>query len=38
MVLERELIVDVEDIENYLILETIFGVKALMEEIIQRCK
>ena len=38
MVLGRELIVDVEDIENYLILENIYGVKPLMEEIIQRCK
>ena len=38
MVLGRELIVDVEDIENYLVLENIYGVKPLMEEIIQRCK
>ena len=38
MVLGRELIVDVEDIENYLILENIYGVKLLMDEIIQRCK
>ncbi len=37
MVLGRELIVDVEDIENYLVLETVHGVKTLMEEIIQRC-
>jgi S-adenosylmethionine decarboxylase len=37
MVLGRELIVDVEDIENYLVLETVYGVKPLMEEIIQRC-
>ena len=38
MVLGRELIVDVEDIENYLVLENIYGIKPLMEEIIQRCK
>ena len=38
MVLGRELIVDVEDIENCLVLENIYGVKPLMEEIIQRCK
>ena len=38
MVLGRELIVDIEDIENYLVLENIYGVKPLMEEIIQRCK
>ncbi len=37
MVLGRELIVNVEDIENYLVLETVYGVKPLMEEIIQRC-
>ena len=37
MVLGRELIVDVEDIENYLVLETVYGIKPLMEEIIQRC-
>ncbi len=33
----RELIVEVEDIENFLVLENIYGVKPLMEEIIQRC-
>ena len=38
MVLGRELIVDVEDIENCLVLETVYGVKPLMEEIIKRCK
>ena len=38
MVLGRELIVDIEDIENYLVLENIYGIKPLMEEIIQRCK
>ena len=38
MVLGRELIVDVEDIENNLVLENIYGVKPLMEEIIPRCK
>ncbi len=32
MVLGRKLIVDVEDIENYLVLENIYGVKPLMEE------
>jgi S-adenosylmethionine decarboxylase len=37
MVLGRELIVNIEDIENYLILENVFGVNPLMEEIIQRC-
>ncbi len=37
MVLRRELIVDVENIENYLVLENIYGVKPLMEEINKRC-
>ena len=34
----RELIVDVEDIENYLVLETVYGVKPLMKKIIENCK
>ena len=38
MVLGRELIADVEDIENDLLLETIDGVKPLMEKIIEACK
>ena len=37
MVLGREIIVDVEDIEDYSILETIECVKPLMEKIIERC-
>ena len=37
MVLGRELIVDVEDIENFCVLETINGVKPLMEKIIKEC-
>jgi S-adenosylmethionine decarboxylase len=37
MVLGRELIVDVEDIENFCVLETINGVKPLMEKIIKGC-
>jgi S-adenosylmethionine decarboxylase len=38
MVLGRELIVDVEDVENCSVLETLNGIRPLMEEIIQRCK
>ena len=38
MVLGRELIVDVEDIEDCSVLETLNGIRPLMEEIIQRCK
>ena len=38
MVLGRELIVDVEDIENYSLLETIDGIRPLMEKIIDVCK
>ena len=38
MVLGRELIADIEDIENDLLLETIDGVKPLMEKIIEACK
>ena len=36
--LGRELIVDVEDIEEYSVLETIDGIKPLMEKIIENCK
>jgi len=38
MVLGREIIIDVEDIENYSLLETIDGIKPLMEKIIENCK
>ena len=38
MVLGRELIADVEDIENDLLLETIDGIEPLMEKIIEVCK
>ena len=38
MVLGRELIADVEDIENDLLLETIDGIEPLMEKIIEICK
>ena len=38
MVLGRELIVDVEDVEDCSVLETLNGIRPLMEEIIQRCK
>ncbi len=34
----RELVVDIEDIENFYVLETISGVKPLMEKIIVNCK
>ena len=34
----RELIVDVEDIENDSVLETIDGIRPLMEKIIENCK
>lgn len=37
MVLGKELIVDIEDIEEYNLLETIEGVKPLMEKIINDC-
>ncbi len=37
MVLGRELVVCVEDIENYLVLENIYNVKPLNEEIINKC-
>ncbi len=33
--LGRELIIDVEDIDNYLVLETVYGVKPLMEKILK---
>ncbi len=36
MVLDRELIVDVEDIEDCSVLETLNGTRPLMEEIIQK--
>jgi len=36
--LGRELIVDVEDIEDNSVLETVEGVKPLMEKIIENCK
>ena len=36
--LGRELIIDVEDIEEYSILETIDGIRPLMEKIIENCK
>ena len=36
--LGRELIVDVEDIEEYSVLEIIDGIKPLMEKIIENCK
>ena len=35
--LGRELIIDVEDIEEYSVLETIDGIKPLMEKIIENC-
>ena len=38
MVLGREIIVDVEDIEDYSVLKTIDGIKPLMEKIIENCK
>ena len=38
MVLGRELIADVEDIENDVLLETIDGIEPLMEKIIEICK
>ena len=38
MVLGRELIADVEDIENDLLLETIDAIETLMEKIIEICK
>ncbi len=34
----RELIVDIEDIENFEVLETIYGVKPFMKKIIENCK
>jgi S-adenosylmethionine decarboxylase len=37
MVLGRELIADVEDLEKFCVLETINGVKPLMEKIIKGC-
>lgn len=36
--LGRELIVDVEDIEDYTVLETIEGIQPLMEKVIQNCR
>ena len=36
--LGRELIADVEDIEDYSVLETVEGVKPLMEKIIENGK
>ena len=36
--LGRELIIDVEDIENDSVLETIDGIRPLMEKIIENCK
>jgi hypothetical protein len=36
--LGRELIIDVEDIEEYSVLETIDGIRPLMEKIIENCK
>ena len=36
--LVRELIIDVEDIKDYSELETIDGIKPLMEKIIDNCK
>lgn len=38
MVLGRELIVDIDDIEDITALETIEGIKPLMEQIINYCK
>lgn len=38
MVLGVELIADVEDVDNFDLLETIEGVKPLMEKIIVNCK
>ena len=35
MVLGREIMVDVEDIEEYSVLETIDGIKPLMEKILK---
>lgn len=37
MVLGREIIVDVEDIVDYSVLETIEGITPLMEKIIENC-
>ena len=36
--LGRELIVDVEDIENFSVLETLNGVKPVMGKTIENCK
>ncbi len=36
MVLGKELIVDVEDIKDYLVLEIIDGIKRLMEKVIEK--
>jgi S-adenosylmethionine/arginine decarboxylase-like enzyme len=36
--LGRELIIDVDDIEDYSVLETIDGIRPLMEKIIENCK
>ncbi len=36
--LGRELIIDVEDIEEYSVLENIDGIRQLMEKIIENCK
>lgn len=38
MVLGKELICDIEDIGDYKLLETIEGIKPLMEKIINECK
>ena len=38
MVLGKELIADVADIEEYSVLETIDGIRPLMEKIIENCK
>jgi S-adenosylmethionine decarboxylase len=36
--LGKELIIDVDDIEDYSVLETIDGIRPLMEKIIENCK
>lgn len=36
--LGRELIADIEDIEEYSVLETIDGIRPLMEKIIENCR
>ena len=38
MVLGKELIIDVEDIDDSSVLETIEGIKPLMETIIEKCQ